>query len=77
MATLEEHKGFLYTNKKIYDKAVKIEVTDGLIWSSNPKFPLRFFMSFLKNYHAGDINLFWQDIKENAELRTRNYLQKN
>lgn len=75
--SLEQHKGFLYTNKKIYDKAVKIEVTNGLIWSSNPKFPLRFFMSFLKNYHAGDVNLFWQDIKENAELRVRNYLKTN
>ena len=71
---LDQHKGFLYTNKKLYDKALKIEITDGLIWSSNPKFPLRFFMSFLKNYHAGDINLFWQDIRENAELRVKAYL---
>jgi len=70
---LEQHKGFLYTNNKIYDKALRIEVADGLIWSSNPKFPLRFFMSFLKNYHAGDINLFWQDVRENAVLRVRRY----
>ncbi len=75
--TLEQHKGFLYTNKKIYGKSLKIEITDGLVWSSNPKFPLRFFMSFLKNYHAGDINLFWQDIKENSKLRVRTYLMKN
>ena len=72
---LDQHKGFLYTNGKIYSKALKIEVTDGLIWSSNPKFPLRFFMSFLKNYHAGDINLFWKDIQENSELRVRTYLR--
>ncbi|MEN8858710.1 MAG: DUF3089 domain-containing protein [Flavobacteriaceae bacterium] len=77
ITTLEQHKGFLYTNKKMYKKALKIEITDGLVWSSNPKFPLRFFMSFLKNYHAGDINLFWQDIKENAELRVKTYLKKN
>ena len=74
---LKQHKGFLYTNKKIYDQALKIEVTDGLIWSSNPKFPLRLFMSFLKNYHAGDINLFWKDIQQNAKLRVNTYLQKN
>ena len=73
--TLEQHKGFLYTNKKIYDEAVKIEITDGLVWSSNPKFPLRFFMSFLKNYHAGDINLFWEDIRENAQSRAEIYLR--
>lgn len=72
---LSEHKGFLYTNGKLYKKALKIEVTDGLVWSTNPKFPLRFFMSFIKNYHAGDINLFWQDIRDNALLRTNTWLK--
>lgn len=74
---LHQHKGFLYTNKKIYEKALKVEITDGLVWSTNPKFPARFFMSFLKNYHVGDINLFWKDIQQNAELRTRTWLKKN
>ena len=75
--TLDEHKGFLYSNGKLYTKALKIEITDGMVWSTNPKFPLRFFMSFMKNYHAGDINLFWQDIKENVELRTKTWFEKN
>lgn len=74
---LNQHKGFLYSNKKIYEKALKVEITDGLVWSTNPKFPARFFMSFLKNYHVGDINLFWKDIQENAELRTNTWLKKN
>jgi hypothetical protein len=74
---LKQHKGFLYSNGKLYKKALKIEVTDGLIWSSNPKFPYRFFMSFMKRYHVGDVNLFWQDIKENSELRTRTWLKNN
>ena len=34
-------------------------------------------MSFLKNYHAGDINLFWQDIRENAVLRTNTWFSEN
>jgi hypothetical protein len=74
---LEQHKGFLYSNGKMYTQALKIEITDGMVWSTNPKFPLRFFMSFMKNYHAGDINLFWQDIKENVELRTKTWLENN
>lgn len=74
--SLQQHEGFLYTNQKIYEEALKIEVKDGLIWSSNPKFPLRFFMSFLKNYHVGDINLFWKDIQQNAELRVNTFLNK-
>lgn len=75
--TLKQHKGFLFSNEKLYKNALTINITDGLVWSSNPKFPLRLFMSFMKNYHAGDINLFWQDIKENAELRVNTWLQKN
>ena len=74
---LDQHKGFLYSNDKMYSKALKIEITDGMVWSTNPKFPMRFFMSFMKNYHVGDINLFWQDIKENVELRTKTWLEKN
>lgn len=74
---LTQHKGFLYSNGKIYEQALKIEVTDGLIWSTNPKFPLRFFMSFMKNYHVGDINLFWQDVRENVALRTQTWLKNN
>ncbi len=75
--TLNQHKGFLYSNGKLYTKALKIEITDGMVWSTNPKFPMRFFMSFMKNYHVGDINLFWQDIKENVELRTKTWLENN
>jgi hypothetical protein len=74
---LHQHKGFLYTNKKIYKNALKVEITDGIVWSTNPKFPMRFFMSFIKNYHVGDINLFWKDIQENAALRTKTWLEKN
>jgi len=74
---LEQHKGFLYSSGKMYTQAVKIQITDGMVWSTNPKFPLRFFMSFMKNYHVADINLFWQDIKENVELRTKTWLEKN
>ena len=73
--SLEQHKGFLYTNNKIYEKALKIEITDGLVWSSNPKFSMRLFMSLIKNYHSGDINLFWQDIRENSQLRLKTYLE--
>lgn len=75
--TLSQHKGFLFTNKKVYEKALSIEITDGLVWSSNPKFPKRLLMSFIKNYHAGDINLFWKDIRENSVLRVKEYLKKN
>lgn len=75
--SLNEHKGFLFSNDKLYKNALKVQITDGLVWATNPKFPLRFFMSFRKNYHIGDVNLFWQDIRENAELRVKEWLENN
>ena len=67
------HKGFLFSNGKCYDKALEITITDGLVWTSLPHFPLRIFAVFKKNYHAGDVNLFWQDIRTNAELRVNKW----
>ena len=75
--TFENHKGLLYYNKEIYPESITIEMIDGMIWASLPKVPKRFFMSFIKNYHAFDINLFWKDISENAKLRRDRWLAKN
>ena len=70
-----QHKGFLFSNNKIYVKALKLEVIDGMIWTTLPRFPLRIFLLFKENYHIGDVNLFWKDIQENAELRTESWLE--
>jgi len=73
----EDHKGFLYSNGKLYKNALKIEVIDGMIWTTLPKFPHRLFAIFKKSYHVGDINLFWTDIQQNAELRVKNWLENH
>ncbi len=72
----DEHKGFLFSNDKIYDKALKLHVIDGMVWTTLPRFPLRVFIMFKKNYHIGDVNLFWKDIQENAVLRTNSWFEK-
>ncbi len=72
----DEHKGFLFSNDKIYDKALKLQVIDGMVWTTLPRFPLRVFIMFKKNYHIGDVNLFWKDIQENAVLRTNSWFEK-
>jgi len=64
-----QHKGLYYINEKFYKNSLKITITDGLVWTSLPRIPLRIFALFKKNYHTGDINLFWKDIKINAEAR--------
>ena len=70
-----DHKGFLFTNDKIYKHALQVYVKDGLLWISVPHFPYRLLMMVKKGYHAGDINLFWEDIRENATLRVESYLK--
>jgi hypothetical protein len=72
--TLKQHKGLLYYDKEVYPQSLNIELIDGMVWATVPKVPKRFFMSFIKNYHAFDINLFWKDISDNAELRTQNWI---
>jgi len=48
-----------------------------MLWSSVPKIPNRFLLSFVKNYHFADINLFWADIEQNAVLRTKTWFKQN
>lgn len=72
-----QHKGVLYQDGKLYPNSLSIQKTDGLLWSTVPKIPKRFFMSFIKNYHFADVNLFWGDIQKNAQLRVDEWLSKN
>ncbi|MGB1449970.1 MAG: DUF3089 domain-containing protein [Flavobacteriaceae bacterium] len=77
LTTFDQHLGVLNTDGKVYPKALKLEVIDGLVWSTVPKIPKRFFMSFIKNYHFADINLFWKDIEKNALDRVASWQEKN
>jgi hypothetical protein len=56
--------------------AIDIKIIDGLIWSSVPRIPKRFLLSFIKSYHFADVNLFWKDIEVNALLRAEKWRQK-
>jgi hypothetical protein len=68
---------FLLQIKKFTQIASQLKKTDGILWSTLPKVKKRFFLSFIKNYHFADINLFWKDIQENALIRTDNWFKIN
>ena len=72
-----DHKGFLWLNQKVFPNAVVIESIDEAVNIKTPKmgFPKSLLVSFLKDYHKGDINIFWEDIRQNSILRTRKYFQ--
>ena len=69
------HKGFLFNNDKMYTKSVAVHLANGYIWIRPPRFPYRYLAFTMKNYHIGDINLFWEDIRRNALLRSQVYLR--
>jgi len=75
-APKERHKGFLFSNDKMYNQSFDTHLADGIIWVTLPHFPYRYLSFTMKNYHIGDINFFWEDIKQNSLLRCNNYLKK-
>ena len=73
IANRELHKGFLYSNSKMYKNSFDTHTADGVIWISTPHFPYRYLTFIMRNYHSGDVNLFWEDIRENSLLRIKSY----
>ena len=73
----ESHKGVLYRDLTIFPKNINIKLVDGIVWSSLPNIPGKFFLRPVRSYHFADINLFWVDIRENAKLRVEQWFKKN
>lgn len=73
MAKRELHKGILYTDGKIYQKNFDTYLDDGFIWITLPNVPKRYVSLFMKHYHDADINLFWEDIRQNSLRRVQNF----
>ena len=69
-----KHKGFLFSNDKMYRQSFSTYVIDGAIWITTPHFPYRSMSWTMDDYHIGDVNLFWDDVKQNAKLRLSEYL---
>ena len=74
----ENHKGLYFINGKVYKNSVKIEYIDHAIFLKMPRVNLfkTILFSFLKDYHKGDINLFWEDIRINAISRVDSYFSE-
>lgn len=71
-----DHKGFLFTNSKLYPQVLQVYVKDGVLWISSPRFLYKLLALTKKKYHEGDINLFWEDIRKNVFLRVQSYLKR-
>jgi hypothetical protein len=77
LAEKEQHRGFLFWNNKMYDKSFSTNLIDGVIWITTPNFPYKYLSFRMDDYHVGDVNLFWEDIRQNSKLRLKNWLENN
>lgn len=68
-AARELNKGSILINfNKIYTHTTDAHISNGLLYVRKPKFPGSFFY-FTRNYHIGDINLFYLNLRENINRR--------
>ena len=58
---------------KIYKHTTNASINKNLLNINKPKFPFSFLLG-AKNYHIGDINLFYVNIRDNVKERLESYL---
>ncbi|MBK8609480.1 MAG: DUF3089 domain-containing protein [Chitinophagaceae bacterium] len=61
---------------KIVPHAVSAQIHNNILWSSKPNVPGKIFYT-QKNYHVGDINLFYMNIRENVTARVNSFIKNN
>ena len=75
-APRESNKGglsFDFTN--LHPAFADAEVYKGVLMASKPKFRGSIFFNRV-NYHIGDLNLYYMNIRENARLRAQSFMKK-
>lgn len=60
---------------RIYEHSTDAEVYNGILLASKPKFKGS-LLFWAKNYHPGDFNLYYMNVRENARERTRAYFRR-
>lgn len=64
----------LYNMNKVYTQTQSAQVEGSALWVSHPKFPGSFLYR-RKNFHAGDINLFYVDVRKDVSRRIDAYFE--
>lgn len=60
---------------KIYRHTTDAQISNGFLYTRKPTFPWS-FLYFSKNYHVGDINLYYMNIRENVKQRITSFFNK-
>jgi len=76
-APSSENKGaILRTFCVVYPNVSDAEVHKGILLCSKPRFPGS-FLFLRKNYHVGDLNLYYYDVRLNVQNRVTAFLKDN
>ncbi len=67
--------GVLKNFNRVVPRVVNTQIHNNILWSSKPDVPGKMFYT-QKNYHIGDINLFYINIRENVAARINAFLKK-
>lgn len=72
----EWHRGAVLRDfEKVRRSICDAQVHEGVLWIHRPEFPGSRLINN-PNYHAGDYNLFYMDVRENVKLRLQNFSDK-
>ena len=74
-ASKELNKGGVGLKFMFSPQMADAQVHQGVLWIHKPYVTGRALVKN-KSWHVADINLFWQNIRENVALRLQNYLQQ-
>jgi hypothetical protein len=68
--------GVLQKFNKVVPEVVDAQIHGNILWSSKPDVLGKMFIT-QKNFHIGDINLFYINIRENVVNRTEQYFLRH
>lgn len=75
-ASRKLNKGSVLTKfNKVYKHTTDAQISNGILYVHKPKFPWGFLYT-TKNYHIGDINLYYLNIRENVKQRIQKFKNK-
>ncbi|HMQ90554.1 MAG TPA: hypothetical protein PKB07_23295, partial [Flavilitoribacter sp.] len=59
---------------RVIPEVTDAQIHEGILWASKPKFPGSFLIT-RKNYHIGDYNLYYLNVRENAAERVAAFMK--
>lgn len=70
-------RGFYYKNSKKYKRVFQTNLIDGALVLTRLRFPFNLVSKKMASFHIGDVNLFWDDIRQNSKQRGKTWIIKN